>query len=70
MRKFGERKTIASLHNELGAIRMDKRERVKDFNQIFLNVLIKFPHDVTLAQSLAIEYYTTALTPSIGMFVK
>jgi hypothetical protein len=70
MRKFGERKTMTSLHNELGAIRMDKRERVKDFNQIFLNVLIKFPHEVAPTQSLAIEYYTTALTPSIGMFVK
>jgi hypothetical protein len=33
MRKIGERKTSASFHNELGAIRMDKRERVKDFNQ-------------------------------------
>jgi hypothetical protein len=70
MRKFGERKKTASLHNELRAIRMDKRERVKDFNQRFLNVLIKFPHDVSPAQSLAIEYYTTALTPSIGMFAK
>jgi hypothetical protein len=48
MRKFGERKTARSLHNELGAIRMDKRERVKEFNQIFLNVLINFPHDVAL----------------------
>jgi hypothetical protein len=65
-----EKEKQLSLHNELGAIIMDKRERVKDFNQIFLNVLIKFPHDVALAQSLAIEYYTTALTPSIGMFVK
>jgi hypothetical protein len=70
IRKFGERKTTASLHKELGAIKMDKKEKVKYFNQRFLNVLIKFPHDVAPAQSLAIEYYTTTLTPSIGMFVK
>jgi hypothetical protein len=70
MRKFGERKTIVSLHNELGAIIMDTRERVKYFNQRFLNVIIKFPHEFSPAQSLAIEYYTTALTLSIGMFVK
>jgi hypothetical protein len=61
---------MASLHNEFGAIIMDKRERVKDFNHRFLNVLIKFPHEVAPAQSLAIEHYIVALTPSIGMFVK
>jgi hypothetical protein len=49
---------------------MDKREKVKYFNQRFLNVLIKFPHDTNLAHSLAIEYYMEALTPSIGIFVK
>jgi hypothetical protein len=70
MRNFGQRKTTTSLHNELGAIIMEKRERVKYFNQIFLNVSIKFPHEVALDQSLAIEYYTAALTPSIRMFVK
>jgi hypothetical protein len=70
IRKFGERKMTASLHKELGAIKMDKKEKVKYFNQRFLNVLIKFPHDVAPAQSLAIEYYMTMLTPSIGMFVK
>jgi len=70
MRKFGERKTIASLHNELGAIKMEKKERVKYFNQRFLNVLINFPHEVAPAQYLSIEYYTTAITPSIEMFVK
>jgi len=62
MRKFGEKKTTASLHNELGSIRMEKRERVKYFNQIFINVLINFPHEVFPAQSLAIEYYTVSLT--------
>jgi hypothetical protein len=60
----------ASLHKELGAIKMDKKEKVKYFNQRFLNVLIKFPHDVAPTQSLEIEYYTTTLTPSIGIFVK
>jgi hypothetical protein len=58
------------MHKELGAIKMGKKEKVKDFNQRFLNVLIKFPHDVALAQSLAIEYYMTSLTPSMEMFVK
>jgi len=56
IRKFGERKMNAYLHKELGAIKMDKKEKVKDFNQRFLNVLIKFPHKVAHAQSLSIEY--------------
>jgi hypothetical protein len=47
IRKFRERKTIASLYKELGAIKMDKREKVKYFNQIFLNVLTKFTNDTT-----------------------
>jgi hypothetical protein len=70
IRKFGERKTVSSLHKELGAIKMDKKEKVKYFNQRFLNVLIKFSHIVALAQSLEIEYYTVVSTPSIGIFFK
>jgi len=49
MRKIGERQTIVSLHNELRAIRMDKRERVNDFKHIFFNVLIKFSCDISHA---------------------
>jgi hypothetical protein len=37
---------------------------------MFLNVLIKFLHDIAPSQSLAIEYYMATLTPSVGMFVK
>jgi hypothetical protein len=40
---------------------MEKKERVKDFNQRFQNVLIKFPHEVSPAQYLAIEYYTVSI---------
>jgi len=68
--KFGEIKPTTYLHNELGAIKMEKKERVKYFNQIFLNVLIKFPHKVSPSQYLSIEYYRSSLTPYIGMFVK
>jgi hypothetical protein len=40
--KFGERKTIISLYKELGAIKMEKREKVKDFNQCFTTILTNF----------------------------
>jgi hypothetical protein len=49
---------------------MDKREKIEDFNQIFLNIWTKFIVDTTPIQSLAIEYCMTTLIPSIGMFVK
>jgi hypothetical protein len=49
---------------------MDKTEKVMDFNQRFLTVLTKFVDNTTLSQSLAIEYYTSTLFPSIGMFIK
>jgi hypothetical protein len=70
IRKFRERKIIASLYKELGAIKMDKRKKVKYFNQIFLNVLTKFTNDTAPSQSLAIEYYMASLIPSMGMFFK
>jgi hypothetical protein len=46
IRKFRDRKTTTSLYNKFGAIRMDKREKVKYFNQIFLNVLNKSTVDI------------------------
>jgi hypothetical protein len=68
--KFGEQKTIVSLYKELGAIKMEKREKLKDFNQHFITILTKFSVEIAPLQSLAIEYYTSSLIPSIGMFVK
>jgi hypothetical protein len=68
--KFGEWKTTKSLYKELGDIKMDKRKKVKYFNQQFLTVLPKFTIDTTPSQSLAIEYYTMTLIPSIHMFFK
>jgi hypothetical protein len=47
-----------------------KREKVKDFNQCFITILTKFTAENAPLQSLAIEYYTSSLIPSIGMFVK
>jgi hypothetical protein len=49
---------------------MEKKEKVKDFNQCFTTVLNKFYIETAPLESLAIEYYTLTLIPSIGMFVK
>jgi hypothetical protein len=43
---------------------------MKDFNQHFIIILTKFTIENSPLQSLAIEYYTSSLIPSIGMFVK
>jgi hypothetical protein len=68
--KFGEEKTLMALYKELGAIKMEKKEKVKDFNQCFTIVLNNFSVETAPLESLAIEYYTSTLIPSIGMFVK
>jgi hypothetical protein len=67
---FGEPKTTAALYKELEAIKMEKREKGKDLNQRFITILTKFIVETTPLQSLSIEYYTSALVPSISMFVK
>ena len=54
----------------MGAIKIDKKEKVNDFNQLFLNVLTKLTTHIVPAQSLSIDYYSATLIPSIGMFVK
>jgi len=68
--KFGEAKTPATLYKLLGAIKMVKKEKVKDFNQCFIMVLNKFFVETAPPESLAIEYYTSTLIPSIVMIVK
>jgi hypothetical protein len=52
------------------ALKMEKKEKVKDFNQCFTTILNKFPVDSSPVEALMVEYYTSTLHPSIGMFVK
>jgi hypothetical protein len=49
---------------------MEKKEKVKDFNKLFTIVLNNFYVETAPLECLAIEYYTSSLIPSIGMFVK
>jgi hypothetical protein len=67
--KFGERKTTISLYKELGAIKLEKREKLKGFNQHFTTILTMFTSETTSLQSFSIKYYTSAQIPSIVMFV-
>jgi hypothetical protein len=70
LNKFGEEKTLATLLRELISIKMEKKEKIKYFNQHFTTILNKFHVDVEPIEALTVEYYTSSLHPSIAMFVK
>ena len=53
---------------ELSRIRFDKKDKVKYFNQRFINILNRIPKKP--AKSIQVEFYTAALPPAIAMFVK
>ena len=66
--QFGDDRTSRVLVLELSRIRFDKKEKVKYFNQIFINLLNYIPENP--AESIQVEFYTTAFPPPIAMFVK
>jgi hypothetical protein len=53
---------------ELLRMRCDKKDRIKDFNQRFINHLNHIPKKPI--ESIQVEFYIAALPPSIAMFVK
>ena len=53
---------------ELSTMICDKKDKVKDFNQIFFNLLNRIPEKPV--ESIQVEFYITTLPPSIAMFVK
>ena len=55
---------------ELLSMRMEKKEKVQEFNQSFTTKLNKFSATTRPTEESLIEYYTTTLDPPITMFVK
>ena len=55
---------------ELLSLRMDKREKVQDFNQIFSTHLSNFCATTKPTKDTLVEYYTQAFCPNITIFVK
>ena len=70
MNKFGDDKTPAALVLELSRIRMETKEKVKDFNQWFLTLRNRIPATSRPAEDVTIEFYTLALPMSMAMFVR
>jgi hypothetical protein len=55
---------------DLSNLKMNAKEKVKDFNQRFLTLKNRIPTDSMPAESLVIAYYTKALHQSIAIWVK
>lgn len=63
---FVDKNTPAMLLKELGSLKMEGKEKLKDFNQRLTHILNKFstytkPHD-----SITVDHYTSTLPTSIA----
>jgi hypothetical protein len=70
LEKFGDDKSLEVLVMELSSLKMNPKEKVKDFNQIFLTLKNKIPADSMPIESLIVAYYTKALHNNIAIWVK
>jgi len=61
LEKFVDDKTPSMLPKELGSLKMEGKEKVKDFNQRFTCILNKFAVDTKPHDSITVNYYTSAL---------
>ena len=65
---FEDDRTYGVLFLEHSRIRFDKKDKVKDINQRFINHLNRIPDKP--AESLQVEFYIVALPPPLAMFVQ
>ena len=68
MTQFDNDKTSRMLFLEISRIKISNKEKVKDFNYIFIALLNKIFDK--LAKEVQIEFYTIALSPPVSMFLK
>ena len=54
---------------DLSRIKMDSKEKVKDFNQRFLSLNNKIPIKSRPMDGVVIEFYTSFLPQTMAMFV-
>jgi len=70
LKKYGDDKTPTDFVIELSQMKIGPKERVKDFNQIFLTLRDKIPPTLRPAKEVTIKFYTKGLPVTIAMFVK
>ena len=56
LEKFTDDKTPTMLLKEFGSVKMEGKEKVKDFNQRFTHILNKFATDTKPHDSITIDY--------------
>lgn len=61
LEKFVDDKTPTMLLKELESLRMEVKEKLKEFNTRFMHILNKFAADTKPHDSINIDYYTSAL---------
>ena len=68
--KFGEDKTLVSLALELSHIKIDNKERIKDFTKRFLTLKRKIHVACQPPEDIIKKNYASTLPKYLGMFVK
>ena len=68
MTHFEDDKTFGVLFLELSRIKINKREKIKDFNQRFITLLNWIPNKPI--EVFQIEFYIVVLPPLVAMFIK
>jgi len=69
-KNFANDNTPTTLLKELGSLKMEGKEKVKDFNQRFTHILNKLPVDTKPHDSITTNYYMSRLPTSIKQYVK
>ena len=70
MTKFGDDKSPGTLLMTISSMGVESKEKVKYFNQIFLNMLNHIPTTSNPNDAVLMEFYTRDLLLSMAMWVK
>jgi hypothetical protein len=70
LEKFEDDKSPEVLVMELSSLKMNPKEKIKDFNQRFVTLKNRIPTDSMPTENLIITYYTKALHQNITIWVK
>ena len=70
MTNFEEDETLHTLLMKISSIRLESKEKVKDFNQMFLTLLNEFPTTTEPNDIVLMEWYTKDISHSMAMWVK
>lgn len=68
--KFGNEKTPAALVLEPSRLKMETKDKVKDFNICFNTLFNRIPANARPTQEVLTEFYITALPVPLAMWVK